>query len=331
MGCVNSKEEDIKNVLYIFKQTIKFLSDGVKPLTGFNFIEHTVKQLSKVIAEFSDEERKALQCIIKANKTIAIAVNDAKNLISDVKSLCNTLATVLNSQDGSYNKKIRLAILLFNESFGSLLAKLYNAIDGLNKVTPELEAIALKITHLMTWCLGKKQELENVKKICVAKERRFAYGGAAGTTVAVGGTVAAVCLWSPIGLLAGIVAAGVAASSTAAVSFSVAVAVAEGATIPQLQKMFDEGIKGMQESVNKFQEMSNKSKERTRRLNETLKQLTEIASFAHQSKANASITHEFDVNDVMFNKLKKDIRELEELSETFLNSRSLCCRSRTCF
>ena len=319
MSCENSKVDKIETALINLAQIIKCLSDGDKLLALFNFLEQTLEPLSKVSPEFSDGVKKALQCIFKAKKETAIGVNDAKNLVSNAKYLCKTLNTVLNSQAGSNDKKICLAISLFEKSIGSLLSKLYNARDGLSKVSTELETIVLEIIHLKTWCLGKKQELANVRKISVAKERGCTYGGAAGTTVAVASTVAAVSWWSPIGLLAGLVAAGAAASSTAAVTFLVAVAVVEGVTNPELEKMFDDGIKGMQESVNKFHEMSNKNKERNRRLNENLEHLTRILSFALQSKADESQTLEFNVNDIMFNKLKKDISELEGLCETYLN------------
>ena len=43
-----------------------------------------------------------------------------------------------------------------------------------------------------------------------------------------------------------------------------------------------------------------------------------MASVARQAKDNASATLEFDVNDIMFNILKEDVKELECLCDTYL-------------
>ena len=302
MGSGNSKLEDIKIIPKILKQTIKDLGDGVKSMAGFDLIEQAVEQLLKASTEFSHEEKKALQCIIDANKKIAIAVDQAKNVVSDVKSLCTTLNNVINSNTKSNVDKMRVAISVFKKRMNTLLDKIEKARDWLTNITSELEATVVEITHLKSWSLGKKQELENAKNLAVAKERGAAYGGAAGTTVAVAGTVAAVFCWNPIGLLAGKVAAGV----------------AEGATIPQLEKMYDDGIKGMEESAKQFEEMSKRNKERTKNLKENVMQLREIGSFARAANDNAEVALEFDVHDIMFNILKKDAKELERLCDNYL-------------
>ena len=122
-------------------------------------------------------------------------------------------------------------------------------------------------------------------------------------------------------MLAAKVAAGAAASST--VSFSVAAGVVERATIPQLKEIYDKGIKGMKESVKKFQEMSEKNKERTKSLNVQVEQLRGIVSAAHQTKISASIALGFDEDDIMFNTLKRNVKELERLSETYLKVKFL--------
>ena len=100
----------------------------------------------KVNAEFSFEKKKAFQWIIEAHKKIIIAVNDGKNVVSDVKSLYTTLNRVINSKAGSNDEKIRLAIAVFEKNINDLLPKLDNAKDGLSKITTELETIVLQIT-----------------------------------------------------------------------------------------------------------------------------------------------------------------------------------------
>ena len=321
MGSGNSKLEEIETISKSFKQTIKDLRDGVESLSGFDFIQDTIDQLSSESAEFSDEEYKAFQCMFESKKKISIAVNDAKNVVSDVKALCITLNSVINDETGSNDQKVHLAIKTFKLSMNDLLPKLEHARDGLSEVTRDLESLASEITRLETWCSGKKQKLENEKKLCVAKKRGVAYGGAAGVTAAAAGTVAVFCWWNPIALLAAKVAAGAAASST--VSFSVAAGVVEGATIPQLKEIYDKGIKGMKESVKKFQEMSEKNKERTKSLNVQVEQLRGIVSAAHQTKISASIALGFDEDDIMFNTLKRNVKELERLSETYLKVKFL--------
>ena len=64
-------------------------------------IDEAVAKLGKVNAEFSDEEKKALQCIIEVSKKITIVVNDAKNIVSQVKVVCSTLNRVINSKANS--------------------------------------------------------------------------------------------------------------------------------------------------------------------------------------------------------------------------------------
>ena len=59
MGSANSELEIMKNMLSIFKITIKDLSDGVKSLAGFYLIDKAVEEVSKVNSEFSEEEKKA--------------------------------------------------------------------------------------------------------------------------------------------------------------------------------------------------------------------------------------------------------------------------------
>ena len=317
MGSGNSKLEDIKIIPKLLKQTIKDLGDGVKSMAGFDLIEQAVEQLLKASTEFSHEEKKALQCIIDANKKIAIAVDQAKNVVSDVKSLCTTLNNVINSNTKSNVDKMRVAISVFKKRMNTLLDKIEKARDWLTNITSELEATVVEITHLKSWSLGKKQELENAKNLAVAKERGAAYGGAAGTTVAVAGTVAAVFCWNPIGLLAGKVAAGAAAGSTV-VTFAAAAGVAEGATIPQLEKMYDDGIKGMEESAKQFEEMSKRNKERTKNLKENVMQLREIGSVAREAHYNAEGVLEFDAHHIMFNILKEDVKELERLCDNYL-------------
>lgn len=318
MGSANSELEIIKNMLSIFKNTIKDLSDGVKSLAGFYLIDKAVKEVSKVNSEFSDEEKKALQCIIEASKNITIALNDSKNLVSDVKSLCTTLRRVINSKAGSNDEKIRLAISVFEKSMADLLPKLDNSRDGLSKVTIELQTIALKITNLQIWFSSKKEELKNVKNSSVAKERGLVYGSVAGAVISLAGTVAATRCWNPVGWVAGIVATGTVTASAGSVSCLIAAGVAETTTIPQLKEMYEDGIKKLDESANKFREMSTENIERTESLSEKMKQLREITSRARQAKHNASATLEFGVDDIMFNILKEDVKELECLCDTYL-------------
>ena len=124
MGSGNSKLEEIETISKIFKQTIKDLRDGVESLSGFDFIQDTIDQLSSESAEFSDEEYKAFQCMFESKKKISIAVNDAKNVVSDVKALCITLNSVINDETGSNDQKVHLAIKTFKLSMNDLLPKL---------------------------------------------------------------------------------------------------------------------------------------------------------------------------------------------------------------
>ena len=252
----------------IFKDTIQEISNGVKSFINFDLIDEAVAKLGKVNAEFSDEEKKALQCIIEVSKKITIVVNDAKNIVSQVKVVCSTLNRVINSKANSTDKKIRLPILVFEKNMGDLLPKLENAKDGLSKVTAELDAIVFQITNLKTWCLGKKKELENAKESSLTIECAAAYGGEASATVVVGGVVAATFWRNPVGWVAGIVATGTAAGSAAAASFSLAAGITEGNIISGLKKMYNDGIKELEASEGNFQEMSKKNKERSKILTE---------------------------------------------------------------
>ena len=285
---------------------IKDLYYGIKALAGLDWIDKAVEQLQKVSAQFRDEEKKVLQCIIEADEKIAIAVNDAKNVVSDVKSLCTPLNKVINSKASSNNNKICLAISKFKESMDCFLPKLENARDGLSKVTAELDTIVLQNTNLKTWCFGKKQEQENVKNSSVVQVR--VAHATVNATVTVACTAAAVCLWNgnPLAWVPG----------TAAGFAAITIGVTESATIPQLRKMNDDKIKELEKSITMFQEMSKKNKERSKSLTEELQQLRKITSVAIQAKDNASATLEFDENDIMFNILKENVKELECLCDT---------------
>ena len=308
MGSANSELEDIKTISHIFKGVIQEISNVVKSFINFSLIDEAVAKLGKLNHGFSDKEKKALHCIIEVSKKITIAVNDAKNVLNEANILCSTLNRVINSKASSNDEKTHLVILVFKESMDDFLPKLENARVCLSKITAELNTIVLQITNLKTWCLGKKKELENAKKSCITKERAASYSGAASATVAVVGIVAATSWWNPVGFVAVIISTGVAAASAAMASFSIAAGVTEGNIIPGLKKMYNDGIKEMEESVGNFQKMSKENEERSTILTEELNQLKKIASVARQAKDNGK--NKFDVGDTMFNILKEDVVEL---------------------
>ena len=337
MGSAISRLVDIETKWKLIVQIIKDIDYALKSLAGFDWIDKAVEQLSKVSAEIRDEEKKTLQCINKTEKKIAIAVNDAKNVVSDVKNLCTTLNKVINSNAGGTNVYLIIEhIRAFATSMGDcLLTNPDNARDGLPKVTAEVKANFFKISNLKDLCFGRKQQLENAKNSSVVKVR------VPGATVAAAGIVAAACWWNRVGWVAGIEAAG-----TAAVFALIIAGATECATIPQLKKMYDEGIKGLEESIDKFQDMSKCNNERTKSLTERLDHLGKITSFAHQVKANAKIPqlkkmyeerikgpqesiNKFqgmskDIEErtknykTMFNILKEHVKELECLCDTYL-------------
>ena len=318
MGSANSRLEDTKAILNIFKVTIQEIGKGIKSFLIFKLIDELVAKIRKVNVNFSDEEKKALRCIAEVGKNITIAVNDAKNLVEQVKILCSTLNRVINSKANNNDEKLHLAISVFEKSMDHLLPKLENARDGLSKVTAELNAIVLEIANLKNWCLNKKEELENEKKSSVTKQRAAAYGGAATATVTASAIVATTCWWNPVGWVAGIIATGTAAGSAALTSFSIAANVTEGHKIPVLEKKYDDGIKDLEESLSTFQKMSNENKERSKVLTEKLDQLATITAVALQVKVNASVTVEVDLIDSMCILLRDDVKELEDMCDAYL-------------
>lgn len=159
------------------------------------------------------------------------------------------------------------------------------------------------------------------KKESVTKKREAAYGGATGATIAVAGTAAAITVFlSPAGVILArsIIAASVTAFQTAIFAFPIAAGITEGAIVPKTKKEFDEKIKKVRKFVERLEEIPPKNKRRTQTLTEKVNQLRNIKSVAGQTQNIASLVS--DVDDIMFDMIKKGVKKLECLCDTYLKN-----------